>query len=185
MIFLISHFFFQTLIGRTIVGYLLMFVTPLMLPAVFIKLIGIQGVRHLFSYEPRQTVVHRLDPRLKVLYPFLISTLSVFLNWQYVLVLLAFTIVPWILLRPSAARTRVVVTMIVTPAIGLIWSQGLFYVNPQSLQHMLFVFPPTMSWFGTPGLSTVGMLYGAQQAGRVMVGAAAALMLLMTTKPSE
>src|SRR5215469_12083249 len=182
---LISQFFLHTLVGRTIVGYALMFIVPGILPALFIKLVGVQGLRHLFSYAPRQSIIHRLDPRLKVLYPFVIGVLSVLLNWNFVYLLLIFTLIPWMLLRTSQVRLRVTLTMIVTPAIGLIWSQGLFYTEGGASTHMIFAFPATLVWLGTPGLSSTGLLYGAQQAGRVMVSAAASLILLLTTKPSE
>jgi len=182
---LISQFFLHTIVGRTIVGYALMFIVPGMLPALFIQLVGVQGLRHLFSYEPRQSIIHTLDPRLKVLYPFVIGVVSVLLNWDFVFLLFGFTLIPWVLLRTSQARMRVVITMIVTPAIGLIWSQGLFHIEDYAHPNLIFTFPWTLSWFGTPGLSATGLLYGAQQAGRVMAGAAASLILLMTTKPSE
>ena len=182
---LISQFFLHTLFGRTIVGYALMFIVPGILPALFIKLVGVQGLRHLFSYEPRQSILLALDPRLKVLYPFVIGVLSVFLNWNFVFLLFGFTLIPWVLLRTSQARMRVVITMIVTPAIGLIWSQGLFHIEDYAHPNLIFTFPWTISWFGTPGLSATGLLYGAEQAGRVMAGAAASLILLLTTKTSE
>lgn len=181
----IPHFFLQTLVGRTIVGYLLMFVVPAMLPALFIMLVGVRGLRHLFSYEPRQSIIHTLDPRLKVLYPFVIGVLSVLLNWDFVFLLFGLTLIPWVLVRTSWVRLRVVFTMVVTPAIGLIWSQGLFHIQDYAHPNLIFVFPWTISWFGTPGLSATGLLYGAEQAGRVMSGAAASLILLMSTKTSE
>jgi len=181
----IQQFFLQNIVGRTILGYLLMFVVPLSLPVVFIRLVGIRGLRHLFSYEPRVSVIHRLDPRLKILYPFVVSTLSVFLNWNYVFLLLIFTIVPWILLRTSAQRLRVVLTMILTPVLTLIWSQGLFYTRGDVFHHLLFPFPGTISWFGSPGLSSTGLLYGVEQAGRIIVAASTTFLLLFTTKTSE
>jgi energy-coupling factor transport system permease protein len=185
LIDLLNNFFLHTIVGRTIIGYLLVFIVPPLLPALFIWLVGVRGLRHLFSYEPRQSIIHQLDPRLKVLYPFIIGVLSVLLNWNFVFLLLGFTLIPWILLRTSQARLRVVLTMIVTPAIGLIWSQGLFHIQDYLHPNLIFIFPPTISWFGTPGLSGTGLLYGVQQAGRVMAGASASLILLMTTKPSE
>ena len=181
------NFLLHTLVGRTIVGYILMFIVPLLLPACIIMLVGVQGLRHLFSYEPRQSFVHRLDPRLKLLYPVIIGTLSVLLDWKFVFLLLLFTIIPWLILRTSQERLRVTLTMILTPAIGLIWSQGLFYTVNNTGVHsqMLFAFPPTLTWLGTPGLDTSGLVYGMQQAGRVMVSASASLILLLTTRPSE
>ncbi|GCE22374.1 energy-coupling factor transporter transmembrane protein EcfT [Dictyobacter kobayashii] len=181
----LHNFFFHTLAGQTILGYVLMFVVPLSLPVLFITLIGAKGLRHLFSYEPRPSFVHRLDPRIKVLYPFIIGILSVLLNWNFVYALLLFTVIPWILVRPSATRVRVVLTLVFTPAIGLIWSQGMFYITSHSNAHLFFVFPPTLSWLGTPGLSTDGLLYGVQQAGRVIVALSASLILLLTTTPAE
>lgn len=177
--------FFQSLLGRTIIGYVLMFVVPLILPVLFVKLVGIQGLRHLFSYEPQPSVIHRLDPRLKVLYPVLIGILTVLLNWNVVYLLVAFTLIPWFMLRTSRSRVRVVITMVATPAVGMIWSQGLFRTDPDVYKHLLFVMPPTLSWFGTPGLSTTGLIYGAQQAGRTMAVVAASLILLFTTTPSD
>ena len=185
MINILNQLFLHTIVGRTIIGYIMVFTVPALLPALLIKLVGVQGLRHLFSYEPRQSIIHQLDPRLKILYPFVIGVLSVLLNWDFVFLLLGFTLIPWILLRTSQARLRVVTTMIVTPAIGLIWSQGLFHIQDYLHPNLIFIFPPTISWFGTPGLSGTGLLYGAQQAGRVMTGSSASLILLMTTKPSE
>ncbi|EFH81250.1 energy-coupling factor transporter transmembrane component T family protein [Ktedonobacter racemifer] len=185
MIANLQQFLFHTLIGETLIGYLLMFVVPLSLPIILVTLVGVQGVRHLFSYEPRPTFVHSLDPRIKILYPLVIGTLSVLLNWNFVYLLLIITVIPWILVKASFVRARLVLTMILTPALGIVWSQGMFYVPLTGHIHFLFTFPPTLNWIGTPGISTEGLLYGLQQTGRVMVAASATLILLLTTKPSE
>ena len=182
---MLEQFMFQTLIGRTIIGYFLIFGVPTILPFLFVKIIGFQGLRHLFSYEPKQSVIHRLDPRIKVLYPVLVGILSIFLNWDFVYLLVGFTLIPWLLLRPSPTRLRVIITMVGIPVIGAIWSQGVFHTEGGSTVHLLFTFPPTLSWIGTPGLSSIGLLYGLQQAGRTMAGVLAALILLFTTTPSE
>src|SRR5690348_5805603 len=140
---LVAQFFTQSLIGRTTLGYFLIFGVPAVLPFLFVKLIGFKGLRHLFSYEPKQSVIHRLDPRIKVIYPVLIGILTIFLNWEYVYLLVAFTMVPWILVSPSPGRLRVIITMVGIPVIGAIWSQGLFHTEGLSTQHLLFIFPPT------------------------------------------
>lgn len=183
--------FLHSLAARTVIGYLLIYGVPALLPALFVRVIGFKGLRHLFSYEPKQSLIHRLDPRLKVIYPVLMGLLSVFLNWNYVYLLVSFALIPWILLRPSAKRLRVVITMVAIPVIGLIWSQGLFHtigngtITNSTPDHLLYVFPPTLSWVGTPGLSASGLLFGVQQSGRTMAGVLAALLLLFTTTPSE
>jgi energy-coupling factor transport system permease protein len=181
----LNQLVFHNIVSRTIIAYMMVFTVPLILPVLFVTLVGVQGLRHLFSYEPRQSIIHQLDPRLKVLYPFVIGVLSVLLNWYFVWGLLAFTLIPWMFVKTSLARRRVVLTMVITPALGLIWSQGLFHIQDYIHPNLIFTFPPTISWVGTPGLSGSGLLYGVQQAGRVMAGAAASLILLLTTRPSE
>src|SRR5215469_18382897 len=161
------HSLAESLLGRTIISYLLIFTVPFLAPLAFIKIIGFQGLRHLFSYEPKESLIHHLDPRLKVVYPVAVGALSVFLNWDYVYGLAAFTLLPWIILRPSQRRARVVATLALVPVIGIIWQQGLFHTTGNQ-GHMVYVFPPTLSWLGTPGLSSSGLLYGLQQGGRTL-----------------
>jgi energy-coupling factor transport system permease protein len=183
----LMQFFFHTLLGRTIVGYIIMFTIPLLLPAFVLMVVGVRGLRHLFSYEPRQSFIHRLDPRLKIIYPVIIGILSVMLDWKFVFLLLFFTIIPWLLVRTSQERLRITLAIALTPTIELIWSQGLFYTVVNSGVHtqMLFAFPPTLSWLGTPGFTIAGLLYGAQQAVRILVSVSASLILLLTSRPSE
>lgn len=178
-----THFLFQTLVGRTIVAYVMAFSVPFLITFLFLKLVGLMGLRDLFTYEAKDTIIHRLDPRLKVLYPATVSTLSVFLNWNWVYALFAFTLIPWILLRPSRNRLRVLLTMTVVPALGAIWSQGMFYTTPN--HPFLFQFPWTMYWVGSPGVTLYGMQYGAQEAGRGLVSVSSSLLLILTTEPSE
>jgi len=180
-----QHFFLHTVLGETSISYLLMFIVPLLLPTLFVKLVGFQGLRQLFSYEPKQTTIHRLDPRLKIVYPVLMGILAVMLNWQFVFLLFGLTLLPWVFLRPSKDRFRVLITMAGAPALGMIWSQGMFHAATHADAHYLFQFPWTVSWYGTHGVSTEGMLYGAEQAGRMLVAVSASLILLLTTTPSE
>src|SRR5260370_42260047 len=92
-------------------GYFLIFSVPTIGAFLFVKLIGFKGLRHLFSCEPKQSIIHGLDPRLKETYPGLISILSIFLNWFFVYYLVGFTLIPWMFLMPSRARARAIVTM--------------------------------------------------------------------------
>src|SRR5260370_16935399 len=112
--------FADSLLGRTVISYLLIFTVPFLAPLAFITLIGFRGLRHLFSYEPKQSVLHRLDPRIKVIYPVLIGIVSIFLDWQYVYGLAAFTAIPCLVFRPSAHRAPVTITLSVVPVIGII-----------------------------------------------------------------
>ncbi|HLI45560.1 MAG TPA: energy-coupling factor transporter transmembrane component T [Acidimicrobiales bacterium] len=156
---------------------------PLVGPALFIRFVGIQGLRNVLSYEAKDTPIHRLDPRLKLLYPIFIGVSSVLLPWQWTYVLFALTLVPWVLLRPSAVRVRILAVIVVTPALLSIWSQGLYATTPHD--RLIFAFPVTMAWVGTVGLSKAGLVYGAHQAARVLVTASASLILVFTTQPSD
>src|SRR5215469_16674828 len=59
----------HSLLVRTVISNLLVFTVPLLLPIAFFKLVGLGGLRELVTYEAKDTPLHRLDPRLKVLYP--------------------------------------------------------------------------------------------------------------------
>lgn len=182
-----THLLLQTAAGRTGLAYLAVFVAPVGLPAVFVKLVGLGGLRSIFSYEVRDGPIHRLDPRVKLLYPFVLSTAGVALSWRAVLGLVALTAVPWLILRPAPARVRALLTMALVPAVSLVWSQALFHpaVSPAGSPLVDFRFPPTISWLGTPGISLSGLTYGAEQSGRLLVSVSASLLLVLTTSPSD
>lgn len=179
----LHHALFDTLAGQTVVAYAITFLVPLIGPAVFLRFVGLKGLRNVLSYEAADTPIHRLDPRIKLLYPVVIGVASVFLSWGWVYVLFGLTLIPWVLLRPSLVRVRVLTTIVLSPALLSIWSQGLYYTTPND--HLLFAFPVTMAWVGTAGLSTAGLIYGAHEAGRLLVTASAGLVLVMTTGPSD
>lgn len=179
----LDHLLFHTLAGQTVVAYAITFLVPLVGPALFLRFVGIKGLRNVLSYQAADTPIHRLDPRLKLLYPILITVLSVLLDWQWTYVLFGLTLVPWVLLRPSSTRVRILAVIVGVPALLSIWSQGLYYTTPGD--HLIFPFPVTMAWVGTAGLSSAGLIYGAHQAARVLVTASAALVLVFTTGPSD
>ena len=102
----------SSLFVRTIIAYLIVFAVPLLLPVAFFKLVGLGGLRELVTYEARDTPLHKLDPRLKVLYPIAMGILSIILNWDYMLIVFGLTIIPWFWLRPSRAKVRVLLVML-------------------------------------------------------------------------
>jgi energy-coupling factor transport system permease protein len=179
----LDHLLLHTLAGQTVVAYAITFLVPLAGPALFLRFVGIKGLRNVLSYQAADTPIHRLDPRLKLLYPILITVLSVLLDWQWTYALFGLTLVPWVLLRPSSARVRILAVIVGVPALLSIWSQGLYYTTPGD--HLIFPFPVTMAWVGTAGLSSAGLIYGAHQAARVLVTASASLVLVFTTGPSD
>ena len=59
------------------------------------------GLKSLFRYEQKDGILHRLDPRVKILWLLGISVLSVVLGTPGLLVLLFLSTIPfWFILRP-------------------------------------------------------------------------------------
>lgn len=179
----ISHFLTKNLAGQTLVAYVITFVVPLIGPALFIRFVGIRGLRNVLSYEAKDTPIHRMDPRLKLLYPVFIGISSVVLPWQWTYILFGLSLLPWIVLRPGHNRVRFLLVMVAIPALLSIWSQGLYATTPQD--RLIFAFPRTMFWVGTVGLSRAGLIYGLHQAARVLVISSPALIMVFTTQPSD
>jgi energy-coupling factor transport system permease protein len=170
----------SNILVRTILAYLLIFGTPLILPVMFIKLVGLGGLRDLVTYEARDTPLHKLDPRLKVLYPIAMGILSIVLNWDFMLIVFGLTVLPWFWLRPSRSKVRVLMVMVIGPALAGFWSQGLYYLPPPPI-HYIYQFPWTISWMGSPGITGYGMVFGLQQSARVLVTVSTSMLILIST----
>ncbi len=170
----------SNILVRTILAYLLIFGTPMILPIMFIKLVGLGGLRDLVTYEARDTPLHKLDPRLKVLYPVAMGVLSIVLNWDFMLIVFGLTVIPWFWLKPSRAKVRVLTVMVIGPAIAGFWSQGLYYLPPPPI-HYIYQFPWTISWMGSPGITAYGMVFGLQQSARVLVTVSTSMLILIST----
>jgi energy-coupling factor transport system permease protein len=170
----------HTLLARTVISYLLVFAIPMILPVAFIKLVGLGGLRELVTYEARDSALHNLDPRLKVLYPVGMGILSIILSWNFMLIVFALSVLPWIWLRPSRGKVRVLLVMVIGPALTGFWSQGLYYL-PKPPIHFLYQFPWTISWLGSPGITTYGMVFGLEQSARVLVTVSTSMLVLVST----
>jgi energy-coupling factor transporter transmembrane protein EcfT len=170
----------NSLLVQTIIAYLLIFAVPMLLPVAFLKLVGLSGLRTLVTYEARDTPLHNLDPRLKVLYPVGMGILSILFTWKFMLIVFGLTIVPWFWLKPSRAKIKVLTVMIIGPAIAGFWGQGMYYLPPPPI-HFLYKFPWTMAWLGSPGITTYGMIFGLQQTSRVLVTVSTSMLILIST----
>jgi energy-coupling factor transport system permease protein len=170
----------HNLLVRTVISYLIIFGVPLVLPVMFIKLVGLGGLRDLVTYEARDTPLHKLDPRLKVLYPVGMGALSIILNWDFMLIVFALTILPWFWLKPSRQKVRVLMVMVIGPALTGFWSQGLYYLPPAPI-HYIYQFPGTISWMGSPGITAYGLVFGLQQTARVLVTVSTSMLVLVST----
>jgi energy-coupling factor transport system permease protein len=170
----------SNLLVRTIISYLIIFGIPLILPVMFVKLVGLGGLKDLVTYEARDTPLHKLDPRLKVLYPVAMGILSIILNWDFMLIVFALSVLPWFWLRPSRAKVRVLMVMVIGPALTGFWSEGLYYL-PNPPIHYIYQFPGTISWMGSPGITGYGLVFGLEQSARVLVTVSTSMLILVST----
>jgi energy-coupling factor transport system permease protein len=170
----------SSLLVRTVIAYLIVFAVPMILPVLFFKLVGLGGLRELVTYEARDTPLHNLDPRLKVLYPIAMGILSIILNWDFMLIIFGLSILPWFWLRPSRAKVRVLLVMVGAPALTGFWSQGLYYL-PNPPIHYIYQFPWTIAWLGSPGITGYGLVFGLEQTARVLVTVSTSMLILVST----
>jgi energy-coupling factor transport system permease protein len=182
-----THILLHTLAGRTLLAYLAVFVVPVALPVAFVKLVGLGGLRGVFTYEAVDGPIHRIDPRIKLLYPFILSSMSVLLSWQAVFALVGISAIPWAILHPSWVRVRTLLTLALSPTVTLLWSQTLFHpaVSASGAPIVDWSFPATISWIGSSGISLSGLVYGLEQSGRLLVSVSSSLLLVVSTNPSD
>ncbi len=130
------------------------------------------------AYFDRPSLVHALDPRVKIAWSVVISLLAVILGDPLLLSgLFALTILPWCFVRLPLARLRALFLLIGTTVLGTMISQGFFY----GLE------PRTKLLTVVPGLSLCkeGLLYGAIVSLRLLSVMAAGTLVVVTTYPSD
>jgi energy-coupling factor transport system permease protein len=174
----------HSLLAQTVIAYLLIFAVPLLLPFLFFRLVGLSGLRTLVTYEARDTPLHNLDPRLKVLYPVAMGILSILFTWKAMLIVFGLTLLPWFWLRPSRAKIRVLAVMVIGPGLAGFWGQGMYYLPPPPI-HFLYRFPWTLAWLGSPGITSYGMVFGLEQTARVLVTVSTSMLILVSTDVSD
>lgn len=145
-------------------------------------------MKWLFRYEQKDSLLHRLDPRVKLLWLFGVSILSVVLGTPYLLVALFASTLPfWFILRPSKSRIKAMLIVFGSIGLGFTLSQALFYYWARD--PLLTLIPPSFPLLGplTGGIYFYadGAIYGLYQAFRFMTSLSAAMLVLATSHPSR
>lgn len=145
------------------------------------------SLKSLFRYELKDSLLHRLDPRVKLLWLFGMSVLSVVLGTPSLLVALFFSTLPfWFLLRPSGSRVKAILVVFGSIVLSFTLSQALFYYWAKD--PLFTLIPPSFLLLGplTGGVYFYadGAVYGLYQSFRFMTGLSAAMIILATTHPS-
>jgi energy-coupling factor transport system permease protein len=133
-------------------------------------------------------LLHRLDPRVKLLWLFGVSILSVVLGTPGLLLVLFLSTLPfWIILHPSGSRVKGMLLVFGSIAASFILSQALFYHWAE--YPMFTLVSPSIPLIGTltGGIYFYadGAVYGMYQSLRFMTGISAAILVLATTHPSS
>ncbi|HOW15616.1 energy-coupling factor transporter transmembrane protein EcfT [Methanosarcina sp.] len=145
-------------------------------------------MKWLFRYEQKDSLLHRLDPRVKLLWLFGISVLSVVLGTPYLLVCLFLSTLPfWFILKPSKSRIKAMLLVFGSIGMGFIFSQALFYYWAKDPLFTLIPssFPVLGSLTGGVYFYADGAVYGLYQSFRFMTSLSAAMLLLATSHPSK
>ncbi len=146
------------------------------------------SLQSLFRSFERETALHHLDPRTKLLWVLSVSVAAVLLGTPLLLGLLVLSTVPfWAVLRPSRGQVRSLLLIFVSIAAGVVLSQAFFYywgTGPQ-----LVIVPAETPVIGplTGGIAVYlnGVWYGLVQSFRFIAGASAALALVASTRPGD
>ena len=72
---------------------------------VLFKTLGMSGFRSLFTYEENDSVVHKIDPRTKVIWSMAVGILVALMGQIWLISILFFSTIPvWYLSKPSQHR---------------------------------------------------------------------------------
>lgn len=145
-------------------------------------------MKWLFRYEQKDSLLHRLDPRVKLLWLFGVSVLSVVLGTPYLLVALFLSTLPfWFILKPSKSRIKAMLLVFGSIGLGFTLSQSLFYYWAKD--PLLTLIPSSFPILGplTGGVYFYadGAVYGLYQSFRFMTSLSAAMLVLATSHPSR
>ena len=143
-------------------------------------------LKSLFRYEQKDSLLHRLDPRVKLFWLFGISVLSVVFGTPDLLAILFISTLPfWFMLKPSKSRIKAIILIFMSVLLSFTISQALFYYWAKD--PLFTLVPSSFPLLGplTGGIYFYadGAVYGLYQSFRVMASLSAAMLVIATTHP--
>jgi energy-coupling factor transport system permease protein len=143
-------------------------------------------LKSLFRYEQKDSLLHRLDPRVKLFWLFGISVLSVVFGTPDLLAILFISTLPfWFMLKPSKSRIKAIIVIFMSVLLSFTISQALFYYWAKDPLFTLVPssFPLVGPLTGGIYFYADGAVYGLYQSFRVMASLSAAMLVIATTHP--
>ncbi|MFQ6071101.1 MAG: energy-coupling factor transporter transmembrane component T family protein [Methanosarcinales archaeon] len=145
-------------------------------------------MRGLFRYEQKNTVMHKLDPRAKLIWVIGISVLTIVLGDPLLLLMVFLSTIPfWIILKPSKSKIKAILLVFASMVFGFMISQSFFYYWGRDPLFTLIPadVPVIGSLTGGIHVYSEGVIYGLIQSFRFLASVSAAMVLVATTHPSE
>jgi len=145
-------------------------------------------LRGIFRYEQKETIIHSIDPRVKLIWVFSVSTLTITAGVPWVLLAIFLSTLPfWAMLHPSKEKIKSIAFVLFTMVFGFMISQSLFYYWGETPTFTIIpaYFPVIGPITGGIHVYAEGAVYGFIQSFRFMASVSAALLLVATTHPSE
>jgi energy-coupling factor transport system permease protein len=146
------------------------------------------SLQQLFRSFEKETPLHRLDPRTKLLWVLSVSIAAVLVGTPLLLGLLVLSTVPfWAVLRPSRRQVRTLLLIFASIASGVVLSQAFFYYWGTGPQLVLLPtdFPVIGAITGGISIYLNGIIYGFIQSFRFIASSSAALALVASTRPGD
>lgn len=143
-------------------------------------------MKSLFRYEQKDSLLHRLDPRVKLFWLFGISVLSVVFGTPDLLAILFISTLPfWFVLKPLKSRIKAIIIIFMSVLLSFTISQALFYYWAKDPLFTLVPssFPLVGPLTGGIYFYADGAVYGLYQSFRVMASLSAAMLVIATTHP--
>jgi len=143
----------------------------------------------MLTYSEQDSLIHLLDPRIKLLYCLVISLLAVIVdNYVVLSSLFLFVILCWVLSKPNVSKIKLLSVLTVTIVISASLSQSVFYGGAPRTA-ILTILPEDFPLIGrlTGGIFVYyeGFLHGMKQSLRFLVVVYAGLLTMRTTHTSD
>ncbi|MGP8153886.1 MAG: energy-coupling factor transporter transmembrane component T family protein [Smithella sp.] len=141
------------------------------------------------KYLDKETFIHRLDPRTKIILGLMVAILIVVLkNPLGLLLLFSSVLILFGILRPAKRTIKAMLIIMVTALVFTMISQGFFYtLEPRTI--IITILSP---YAGLPGKITggivlyrEGIIYGALQSLRLFSAMLLSAVIVMSTYPSD
>ena len=145
-------------------------------------------MRGIFRYEQKETVIHRIDPRVKLVWVFCISVLTIIAGVPWMLLVIFLSTLPfWVLLHPSREKVKSFIFILCTMVFGFMFSQSIFYYWGETPTFTIIPASFPILGYITGGIHIYkeGVVYGLIQSLRFMASISAAMVLVASTHPSE